>query len=106
PQNVLAPADVRSLAVLADFEVVKSEMRVLSPARLFGFGRLLNRFVAPFPLVRQLCLRHYTVCRSLRALAPQLKSASIVIPARNERGNIEPAIRRIPQFAPEQEIIF
>ena len=47
PQNVLAPADVRSLALLADFEALKGERRLLSPLRLFGFGRLINRFTAP-----------------------------------------------------------
>src|SRR6266508_5982194 len=55
PQNVLAPADVRSLAALADFDTVKNETRVLSPARLLGLGRFINRFLAPFPLIRQLC---------------------------------------------------
>src|SRR5262249_24404136 len=95
PQNVLAPADVRSLAALADFDVVKSEMRVLLPVRLFGLGRFINRFLAPMPLVRQLCLRHYTVCRSLRRRASGLQSVTIVIPARNERGNIEAAIKRL-----------
>ncbi len=33
-------------------------------------------------------------------------SVSIVIPCRNERGNIEPAIRRLPWFGARQEIIF
>ena len=28
PQNVLAPADIRSLAELADFELVKAEIRL------------------------------------------------------------------------------
>jgi SAM-dependent methyltransferase len=106
PQNVLAPADVRSLAVLADFDVVKSEMRVLVPMWLFGLGRLVNRFLAPMPLVRQLCLRHYTVCRSLRRPSAGLQSATIVIPARNERGNIEAAVKRIPRFTEALEIIF
>ena len=69
--NVLSGADVRSLAELSDFEVVKSEARLLSPARLFGLGRFVNRFLAPvnrflapvnrflapFPVVRQLALR-------------------------------------------------
>jgi len=106
PQNVLALADVHALAGLADFEAVKSERRLLSPLRLLGLGRLINRFVAPLPLLNALCLRHYTVCRSLRHLGPPPRSASVVIPARNERGNIEPAIRRMPQFADEIEIIF
>jgi SAM-dependent methyltransferase len=106
PQNVLALADVRALAALADFEAVKSERRLLSPARLFGLGRLVNRFVAPLPLFNSLCLRHYTICRSLRHLDDPPRTATVVIPARNERGNIEPAIRRIPRFAEALEIIF
>ena len=52
-QNVLAPADVRALAALADFEAVKSEARLLLPVRLLGLGRLVNRFLAPFPLIRR-----------------------------------------------------
>jgi len=106
PQNVLAPADVRSLAALADFDVVKSEMRVLLPLRLLGLGRFINRFLAPMPLVRQLCLRHYTVCRSLRRPASGLQSATVVIPARNERGNIEATVKRIPRFTEALEVIF
>ena len=105
-QNVLAPADVRLLAALADFEAVKSEARLLLPVRLLGLGRLVNRFLAPFPLIRQLCLRHYTVCRSLRQSAADVTSATIVVPARNERGNIEAAVKRIPRFVEDLEIIF
>src|SRR5207302_1365579 len=58
PQNVLSPADVRSLVALADFEAVKNERRVLLPVRLVGAGRLVNRSLAPLPLTGNLCLRH------------------------------------------------
>jgi glycosyltransferase involved in cell wall biosynthesis len=105
PQNVLSPADVRALVALADFEAVKHEPRVLLPVHLLGLGRLVNRFVAPLPLLSALCLRHYTICRSLRQPA-EVKSATVVIPARNERGNIEPAVTRMPRFAEQLEIIF
>jgi SAM-dependent methyltransferase len=106
PQNVLSPPDIRSLAALADFEAVKSESRLLMPFRLFGLGRLINRFVAPFPGIRHAGLRHYSVCRSLPRAADTPRSASIIIPARNERGNIEAAVRRIPPFTKELELIF
>jgi SAM-dependent methyltransferase len=106
PQNVLSPSDIRALAALANFEPVKSEPRMLMPFRLFGLGRLINRFLAPFPGVRQAGLRHYTVCRSLKHSVDGLSSASVIIPARNERGNIEAAVRRIPPFAEDLEIIF
>ena len=105
PQSVLSPADVRALAALADFEAVQSEARLLFPVRALGIGRLVNRFLAPLPVIRGLCLRHYTVCRSLRQRALDT-SVTVVIPARNERGNIEAAVKRIPRFTANIEIIF
>src|SRR5216683_1786127 len=105
PQNVLSRADVRALAALGDFEAVKDETRVLSPVRLLGLGRLINRFLAPLPLIGSLCLRHFTVCRSLRRSA-EVSSVTVVIPARNERGNIEAAVKRIPRFVEAFEILF
>src|SRR5260370_425476 len=65
PQNVLSRADVRALAALGDFEAVKDETRRLSPGRLPGVGRLINLFLAPLTPIGRLCLRHFTVCRSL-----------------------------------------
>lgn len=105
-QNVLSPADVAALAALADFDPVKSEQRVLSPMRLLGLGRFLNRFISILPGFRALSLRHYVVCRSLRARGEEVKSVTVVVPARNERGNIEPAVQRIPKFCDDIEIIF
>ena len=35
-----------------------------------------------------------------------ITSATVVIPARNERGNIEPAVQRMPDFCDDLEIIF
>lgn len=105
PQNVLSAPDVRAIADLAGIDAVKSEIRMLSPARLFGLGRLINRFLSPLPGLRHLALRHYVVGRSTRHLEGGLKSATVVIPARNERGNIAAAIERIPNFC-DLEIIF
>lgn len=106
PQNVLSPSDVQALAALASFDAVKTEQRMLVPASLFGVGRLINRFISILPLFRWFALRHYEVCRSLPKSDDTLRSATVVIPARNERGNIEPAVQRIPQFCEDLEIIF
>lgn len=105
-QNVLSPDDLRNLASLANFDPVKSEQRVLSPMFLFGIGRLANRFVSVLPGIRALSLRHYLVARSLRHVGDDVSSVTVVVPARNECGNIEPAVRRIAQFCADIEIIF
>jgi SAM-dependent methyltransferase len=106
-ENILSPADIRALGDLADFESVTAETRLLSPLRLFGIGRLLNRFISMLPVIRHLSLRHYSVYRSMRrARANPAKSATVLIPVRNERGNIERAVEGIPQFCQDIEIVF
>ena len=107
PQNIMSPADINALCDLADFDLIKAESRLLSPMPLLGVGRLLNRFVSMLPLIRNLCLRNYSVHRSSRsARAEAVKSATVVIPVRNERGNVEPAIERLPAFCDDMEVIF
>lgn len=104
--NYIATADFLNLMDLADFEVISQEQRQLIPLRWFGIGPFVNRYIAPLPGIRQLCLRTYLVGRPVRTFPDRKFSASIVIPCRNEKGNIEDAIRRMPRFGAAQEILF
>lgn len=106
PINFLSDTDFLNILDLADFEAIRSDARQLVPRRLLGLGTLVNRYVAPLPLVNRLCLRTYIVARSRRAQRPEELSASVVIPCRNERGNIESAIRRLPRFGRHVEVVF
>jgi SAM-dependent methyltransferase len=105
-QNWLSPADIHNLLRLADYEVVKTERRMLIPKRIPIVSDLLNRWFAYFPGVNLLCLSHYVVARARGVRQKREYSTTIVIPCRNECGNIEPAIQRIPKFGSHQEIIF
>jgi glycosyltransferase involved in cell wall biosynthesis len=70
----------------------------------------LNRIVAKLPLIGRLCLIEYVVARpigrlsSQQALPPTL--CSVVVPTRNEKGNIASAIDGIRQLPFPTEIIF
>lgn len=105
-QNWLTTEDIVNLLYLAGFQAVKREWRQLLPRRLLGFGTVVNRFLAPIPIIRRACIRNYVVARPLGLAALQKGSATVVIPCRNERGNIEGAVRRLPRFAEDLEIIF
>jgi SAM-dependent methyltransferase len=106
PQNWLSSRDIANLFFLADFDVIKREWRLLSPFRMLGLGRFINRYVATLPLIRKLCLRNYVIARSMVQQSSEALTASIVVPCRNERGNIEPAVQRTPKMSERQEIIF
>lgn len=105
-KNWLWADDIGNFLELANFQVVRTEWRNLLPRRLFGLGTIINRYIATLPGVRRLCLRNYVVARSLLKARPSLVSASVIIPARNERDNIENAILRMPRFCDKLEIIF
>lgn len=105
-QNWLATEDIENLLALADFEVVKRDWRQLLPRRLLGLGTLVNRLVAPLPIIRRACLRNYVVARPIRDVRRPPLSATVLVPCRNERGNVEAAVKRIPRFCEEIEILF
>jgi SAM-dependent methyltransferase len=104
-QSWLSPDDVANLLVLSDFEVVKIERRLLCPVFVPLLSWLLNHLGA-FPGINRACLTHYVVARPRPRPEVEPLSTTIVIPCRNERGNIEAAVHRMPRFGEGQEIIF
>jgi len=106
PQSWLSASDIGAILGLSDFEEIKHEWRQIWPKRSFGLGPFLNRVIAPLPLIRTLCLRSYTVLRSKRQPAPAGLSCTVLVPCRNEKGNIEAAVTRTPRFCSDMEILF
>lgn len=102
----LSTTDTMNLLDLAQWEPLRREWRQLLPRRLLGLGHLVNRYIAPLPGIRRLCLRNYIVARPVILTPPERPSCTVVIPCRNERGNIEAAVQRLPKFAPDMEIYF
>ena len=104
-QNWLSLDDMKSLLNLAGWEVVKTEMKILCPAPVPLLAPVLNRWLAP--LMPDFCLTLILVARPQpRPLAEKAYRCSVVIPARNEAGNIEQAFARTPEMGLGTELIF
>ena len=105
PQNWLSRDDMANLLHLAGWEVVKDDARILWPAPTPLVAPLLNRWLAP--LLRPLCLTVFMVARPRpRGSDDRQYRCTVVVPARNEAGNIEAAVRRTPEMGLGTEIIF
>jgi SAM-dependent methyltransferase len=100
--NWLSKEDIVGLMQLTGWEPIRHESRTLCPVKLFGIERLFNRFLAP--LLSPLCLSVFSVARLATNRAE--KTVSVVIPARNEAGNIEAAVKRTPDLGVWTELIF
>lgn len=105
-QNYLSTNDIVNFLSLADFDVVGCDWRQLIPIELGGIGGFINKYIATLPIIRRFCLRNYVVARSNLHINKNIKSCSVIIPCRNEKGNIEHAVTRLPEFCNDMEIIF
>ncbi len=107
-ENWITPEDVSNFARLADFERVKRQPCVLIPLGIPIFSNFVNRWLAALPILNLLCLLNFEILRPLKEAADKLKdsSVSVIIPVRNEAGNIEAAFKRTPEMSPSDELIF
>ncbi len=105
-QNWLTKKDLQTFLYLAGYETYRSSRRVLLPINIPIISWFLNKFISRLPLINHLCLNQYVFARPICKLPQKEYSTSIVIPARNESGNLEDALKRLPKFGSRQEIIF
>src|SRR6185437_869364 len=103
--NWLSRFDVRTLLHLSGFEEISSGSRCLFPLRFLGLGPWINRSIGPW--LGGLSQKTYTIARCRPDLATGSRpSVSIIVPARNEAGNIAALLDRVPALGGSCEILF
>ncbi len=105
PTTFLTRPDLHTIAKLAEFEVVRLRNVGFIPFRMLGLGTMINRILAALPLLKWSSLANVVVLRPVKRDSKP-PSLSIVVPARNEAGNIENALRRMPELPCKTEIIY
>jgi Glycosyl transferase family 2 len=104
PLTFVTRESMASLAALSGYEIVQMKPIAYVPFEMLGLGNLINRVLPTIPLLRWFGAAAIVVLRPIAASPPP--SLSIVIPCRNERGNIESAVTRLPAFPAPVELIF
>ncbi|MDQ8207172.1 glycosyltransferase [Coraliomargarita sp. SDUM461003] len=105
--NWLSSVDLQNILELNDFEVINSGTEQLLPFRIPLFSAFCNSFLVRLPI-----FRNFGMTLAIRArlnVKPTIEgeiSCSVVVPARNESGNIRAALERIPILGKQTEIIF
>ena len=106
-QNWLPREDIANLLKLSGFDVIRSGSYVMVPKRIPPLTTFCNYFLSLLPGFRLLNLVDLVIARPAPAAQrDEDLFVSVVVPCRNERGNIGDAIGRIPQMGRETEIIF
>ena len=107
-KNWLYIDEIKNLLTLSDYNVNKSGHAILIPRKIPLVSSFFNKFVAKLPLIRRLCLTGYVVASFEPSDSTQKEeySTTVLIPCRNEEGNIENIIQRVPALGSHTEIIF
>ena len=105
PTTFITWTDLDNICKLAGMERVRGRSTVYFPWKLLGIGTFINWLMPAIPILRQFALTSVIV---IRPVMPERRpsSVSVVIPARNERGNIAAAVERMPDLGGPVEIIF
>ncbi|MCW3072763.1 MAG: glycosyltransferase [Bacteroidetes bacterium] len=109
PQNWLSLSEINALLELSGFSVYRNSRRMIFPVYIPLLSELFNNVIAKFPFFRLLSINNFTFAKphaKENGQAGQKYSVSVIIPARNESGNIENAVSRIPAMGSNTEIIF
>jgi hypothetical protein len=105
--NWISRKDLINFLELAGFQTITQGNQILLPMYIPGLSWLLNDIIAQLPLINMLCLNTWVIARQQPvARSEKDYSVSVIIPCKNERGNIEAAITRSPMMGKHTEFIF
>lgn len=107
-QSWLTPEDVTNLVRLAGLESVRRWSEILLPVSVPLLSTLANRFLVRLWPFSHLALTNFYVCRRSpdQATHEPAPVVSVVVPARNEAGNIAEIMARTPELGGGTELIF
>ena len=107
-QNWLTKEDIENLLEITNFDVIRSTSEILFPLNIPLLSHIANRYLAkifPFSLF---ALTNIIIVKDLinEPATYKEESVSVIVPARNEAGNIQNIIDQIPEMGSTTEIIF
>ena len=105
-QNWLTVPDVENLLRLAGFQPIRAWQEILLPLPIPLLAPLCNRFLARLWPFRHLALSNFLVARPKPRPLPEEPAVSVIVPARNEEGNIPNIFARTPEMGAGTELIF
>ena len=107
-QNWLTVEDITGLLNLTGFEIVKRWQEILWPLETPILAGVANRFMVKLWPFKHLALTNMIVARPQPRPNPSASppSVSVIIPARNEAGNIPDIFARTPHMGRWTELVF
>lgn len=107
-QNWLTAEDLTNLLYLAKMEVISHWEEILWPLPTPFVDTIFNQFIVKIKPFHALALTNFIIARpimNINSKGPE-PLVSVVIPARNEAGNIPQIVARVPEMGRGTELVF
>ena len=107
-QNWLAVEDISNLLKLENFEIINHWSEILFPIKIPVLTSFFNKIIVKIWPFRIFALTNFILARPMpkKSLNEKDLSISVIIPARNEEGNIKKIMNRVPNMGKGTEILF
>lgn len=106
-KNWVSRDDLLNFLPLTGFELVTQGQYMMMPTYIPFISWICNKLLIHIPLISHASLNQWIIARPQPvARNPDMVKVSVVIPCRNEQGNVESAVLRIPHMGAGTEIIF
>ena len=108
PQNWLTVEDICNMLSLTGFELVSHWQEVLWPVDTPFLADVMNRFLVKIWPFKMFALSNFIIARARPDKGDVEKEpvVSVIVPARNEEGNIDEIFERVPEMGGGTELIF
>ena len=103
-RNYIPPKKINNIAKSTGFEMIHKNTRQILPFSIFGLGVFINKIFEFLLSLLNIGIKTYTLFRFENSPKKEM-SKSIIIPAKNEEGNLEELVKRIPNFKGQNEIL-
>ena len=110
-RNWLTPEDLENMLYLSGFATIRRWHEILCPVRLPIVDSICNRYLVKIAPFRVAALTNFLIVRRAEQSDSPTREkrepiVSVVVPARNEAGNIDNIFRRVPEMGAGTELIF
>lgn len=107
-ENWLSMGDLVNYLESAGFETTRVFKRNIFPFSLYGIGRAINFIGVLLPFFDFFKIDQFIIARPDPNLYPNKlpKSLTVVITVKDEKENIEPVVKLLPEVCNDQEILF
>ena len=105
-QNWLTVPDLASILHLSGFETIKSWQEIIFPISIPLISPFLNKYLVKIWPWNIFALTNILVARPEYIPITEQHKVTVVVPARNEEGNIAEIFMRLPEMGAATELIF